>query len=127
MSDIKLKVIGFLIGATLMFVLFNLFVVLYLNLDNSILSVMIPIAISLSVIIPLTSQTWEMKKLSRLFLFWILVTFILLIITIFWNILFSSEMPQYKNNYDGLGYNLTFVVYFQIIVIIVNLFYEKLK
>ena len=127
MSDIKLKIIGFLIGATLIFVLFNVFVVLYLNLDNSILSVIIPIAILLSVIIPLTSQPWEMKKLSKSFLFWLLVTFILFVITIFWNNLFSSEMPQYKNNYDSLGYNLTFVVYFQMIVIIVKLFYEKLK
>lgn len=127
MSDIKLKIIGFLIGATLMFVLFNVFVVLYLNLDNSILSVIIPIAILLSVIIPLTSQPWEMKKLSKSFLFWLLVTFILFVITIFWNNLFSSEMPQYKNNYDSLGYNLTFVVYFQMIVIIVKLFHEKLK
>ncbi|MDY0278192.1 MAG: hypothetical protein RBQ97_08910 [Acholeplasma sp.] len=125
----KANIIGVFIGIVLMIILFNVFSWLNILFNNGLLSVIIPIIFCLSFVIPLISKEWEIKKLIKLYLFWIAITSIVIIIVVTMGDLFSSVTPNYKNEYfvETLSYELSFVAYFQLIIIIVKLFLERIK
>ena len=125
----KVNIIGIFIGIVLMIILFNVFSWLNILFNNGLLSVIIPIIFCLSFVIPLISKEWEIKKLIKLYFFWIAITSIIIIIVVTMGDLFSSVTPNYKNEYfiETLSYELSFVAYFQLIIIIVKLFLERIK
>lgn len=125
----KANTIGIFIGIVLMIILFNVFSWLNILFNNGLLSVIIPIIFCLSFVIPLISKEWEIKKLIKLYFFWIAITSIVIIIVVTMGDLFSSVTPNYKNEYfiETLSYELSFVAYFQLIIIIVKLFLERIK
>lgn len=125
----KANIIGIFIGIVLMIILFNVFSWLNILFNNGLLSVIIPIIFCLNFVIPLISKEWEIKKLIKLYLFWIAITSIVIIIVVTMGDLFSSVTPNYKNEYfiETLSYELSFVAYFQLIIIIVKLFLERIK
>lgn len=125
----KANTIGIFIGIVLMIILFNVFSWLNILFNNGLLSVIIPIIFCLSFVIPLISKEWEIKKLIKLYFFWIAITSIVIIIVVTMGDLFSSVTPNNKNEYfiETLSYELSFVAYFQLIIIIVKLFLERIK
>lgn len=129
MKNSKANIICVFIGIVLMIILFNVFSWLNILFNNGLLSVIIPIIFCLSFVIPLISKEWEIKKLIKLYLFWIAITSIVIIIVVTMGDLFSSVTPNYKNEYfiETLSYELSFVAYFQLIIIIVKLFLERIK
>lgn len=125
----KANTIGVFIGIVLMIILFNVFSWLNILFNNGLISVIIPIIFCLSFVIPLISKEWEIKKLIKSYLFWISITSVVILIVVTMGDLFSSVTPNYKNEYfiETLSYELSFVAYFQLIIIIVKLFLERIK
>ncbi|HET6785425.1 MAG TPA: hypothetical protein VFH18_05340 [Erysipelotrichaceae bacterium] len=112
-----------------MIILFNVFSWLNILFNNGLLSVIIPIIFCLSFVIPLISKEWEIKKIIKSYLFWFAITSVVIMIIVSFGDLFSSVTPNYKDEYiiGVLSYELSFVAYFQLIVIIVKLFLERIK
>lgn len=127
-NNSKANIIGVFIGIVLMIILFNVFSWLNILFNNGLLSVIIPIIFCLSFVIPLISKEWEIKKLIKSYFFWFAITSVVIMIIVSFGDLFSSVTPNYKNEYfiESLSYELSFVAYFQLIVIIVKLFLEKI-
>lgn len=128
-NNSKANIIGVFIGIVLMIILFNVFSWLNILFNNGLLSVIIPIIFCLSFVIPLISKEWEIKKLIKSYFFWFAITSVVIMIIVSFGDLFSSVTPNYKNEYfiGVLSYELSFVAYFQLIVIIVKLFLERIK
>lgn len=128
-NNSKANIIGVFIGIVLMIILFNVFSWLNILFNNGLLSVIIPIIFCLSFVIPLISKEWAIKKLIKSYFFWFAITSVVIMIIVSFGDLFSSVTPNYKNEYfiESLSYELSFVAYFQLIVIIVKLFLEKIK
>jgi len=128
-NNSKANIIGVFIGIVLMIILFNVFSWLNILFNNGLLSVIIPIIFCLSFVIPLISKEWEIKKLIKSYLFWFAITSVVIMIIVSFGDLFSSVTPNYKNEYfiESLSYELSFVAYFQLIVMIVKLFLERIK
>lgn len=118
-----------IVGFLILSIEFRIFTWLYMTLKNGLLSVIIPVISNLAFIIPLISIDWEIRKLIKSFLFWTLITGIILIIVITWGNMFSSVSPDHEKQYflEVLSYELAFVAYFQIVVIIVKLFKQRIE
>ena len=116
-------------GFLILSIEFRIFTWLYMTLKNGLLSVIIPVISNLAFIIPLISIDWQIRKLIKSFLFWTLITGIILIIVITWGNMFSSVSPDHEKQYflEVLSYELAFVAFFQIVVIIVKLFKQRIE
>lgn len=116
-------------GFLILSIEFRIFTWLYMTLNNGLLSVIIPVILNLAFIIPLISIDWQIIKLIKSFLFWALITGIILIIVITWGDMFSSVSPDHEEQYflEVISFELAFVAYFQITVIIVKLFKQRIE